>query len=279
MNNCDQTVNPSVTPVQNPVPEHPVKNQKGLFPIILGVIVLVLVVGGAVYYLGIQKNQPSTPTNQAQNTVPTVSSQNSPIPTVSPAPLTKLSDAWTLGTKTSTSPKINITFEYPSYFETKETDIQKENKEWADKYKNDPNVRQPRYRSNFYASFSTPNQELATNQEFCDNKISVSVQQYDNPQNMTLYDFIADLNKSYPGDGRTEPFETYKKNLIQSQLPKVGSYVFEGIIGEDPVKEVYFTHNNKVYEFHLIGNCDTGGQYTPDAEAVFDNMLKSIKYL
>jgi hypothetical protein len=89
----------------------------------------------------------------------------------------------------------------------------------------------------------------------------------------------SDLNKSYPGSGITESFETYRKNLTQSQLPKAGSFVFKGIIGENPVKKVYFTFKDKVYEFHLIGNCDTGGQYTPDAESVFDNMLKSVKYL
>ena len=94
-----------------------------------------------------------------------------------------------------------------------------------------------------------------------------------------MYDFIADQHKTYPGDGQTETFDTYKKDLKPTDLPKQGSYIFEGIVGENPVKTVYFTNKGEVYTFGLIGNCDTGGQYTPDAAAVFDDMLKSIKYL
>ena len=109
--------------------------------------------------------------------------------------------------------------------------------------------------------------------------MSVSVSKYDNNQNFSLYDFIADQQKTYPGDGRTETIDMYKKGLKPTDVPKLGSYVFEGVIGENPVKTVYFTNNGKVYSFDLIGNCNTGGKYTPDAEAVFDTMLKSVKYL
>lgn len=108
--------------------------------------------------------------------------------------------------------------------------------------------------------------------------MTVSVEQYDNEQNIILSNFIANLKKSYPADGVSEDFEVYKKNLSESQLPKAGSLVFEGIIGENPVKEVYFTNKDKVYEFGLIGNCGTGSKYSKDAEKVFDKMLTSIKF-
>ena len=59
MNNLNQPVNPpetSAAPVSNPV-----NNQRGLLPIILGVLFLLVVVGGGAYYLGMQ-NSKTTPT-------------------------------------------------------------------------------------------------------------------------------------------------------------------------------------------------------------------------
>lgn len=254
--------------------------QKENILIIAGLIVLMSVIGVGAYFLGVQKAGkeailPSTTPS------PTITSQLNPSPNQT-GEVVKLYSAWSLGTKIYSNPTIGITFEYPSYFETKESDVQKANKEWADKYKNDPNVKQPLYRSNFSASFYTPDQELAVNQEFCDNNMSVSVQQYDNAQNLSLYDFIADLQRTFPGDGITETFDTfdtYKKGLKSTVVPKEGSYVFEGIVYENPVKTVYFTNKEKVYTFELIGNCDTGGKYTPDADKILQNMLNSVKYL
>lgn len=254
--------------------------QKGFAPmiIIIGILFLVIIGGGLYYFNKSSFSQPTTQKSQINQSVkPSPSSLPSKVSTT----VTLLSNAWNLGTKTYSNPKINITFEYPSYFEEKEVDIQKENTEWADKYKNDPNVRHPLYKSSFYTSFSTLDiypilDELV--REYCDNRMTVSVQQYDNPQNMTLYDFIANLHKTYPGDGITETFDTYKKGLTKTQLPKVDSYVFEGIVGENPVKTVYFTNQGKVYTFGLIGNCDTGGQYTKDAEVVFGKILGSIRF-
>lgn len=255
-------------------------NQKGDIPILiaLGVLIIAVIAGGA-YYLGTTKNKSQSQV-QVFTQSPTPSIQATPTPTSSNN-LVQLSYAWNLGTKTYTNPKVGITFDYPSYFDVKEIDIQKENADWAAKYKNSPEVRQPLYTSTFYTTFNTtPNDPSApVNREICDNKMSVSVQKFDNPKNLSLYDFIADSHKTYPGDGITETFETYKKDLKPTTLPKEGSYVFEGIIGENPVKTVYFINKGVVYTFGLIGNCDTGGQYTPDANKVFENILKSIKYL
>lgn len=264
-------------------------NQRGfssLF-IILGIILIIGIAGGA-YYFGTTKNK-----SQSQVQVVTQSPTPPVLAIPSPTPsdnAVKLSDAWNLGTKTYSNPKIDITFDYPSYFELQETDTQTENAKWAAQYKNDPNVRQPLYKSSFFVTLSTPEIQPKTSSsdetkyeqeisDICNNKMRVSVQMYNNPQNLALYNFIADLEKSYPGNGVTETFDTYKKDLKATTLPKTDSYVFEGIVGENPVKTVYFTNKGKVYTFGLIGNCDTGGQYTPNADKVFENILKSIKYL
>ncbi len=254
-------------------------SQKGFTPLIIALIV-VLIVGITIgtYYLGTQKIHKSNSLSQITNPSPTPFTQSTPSLT-QPNNVMKLSDAWNLGTKTYSNPKIDIIFNYPSYFDVKEVDIQKENADWQAQYKNNPNVKQPLYTSTFYATFSTPNQESVSSQEMCDNKMNISVQKYDNPQSFSLYDFIADSHKTYPGNGITETFDTYKKDLKTTTLPKAGSYVFEGIVGENPVKTVYFTNKGKVYTFGLIGNCNTGGQYTPDADKVFESILKSIKYL
>lgn len=260
--------------------------EKGFAPILIlvGIIVILGIIGG-VYYLSI--NRTSKPAQTQDSIVNQSISQPTPKPSIGSQKIILLSNAWNLGTKTYSNPKTSITFEYPLYFEAKETDVQKANQEWAEKYKNDPNVK-PLHESTFLASFFTPEIEVKNEgndteynrkwDEFCDNKMLVSVQEYDNPQNLSLYDFIANSHKSYPGGGKTETFDTYKKDLETSNLPKEGSYVFEGIVAENPVKTVYFSTKGKVYTFGLIGNCNTGGQYTSDANKVFENILKSIRY-
>lgn len=250
--------------------------QKGFTPLyfLIGIILIAGVVGG-IYLLGIKKNS-SQSLQQTSNQTSQISVQ----PTASSPKVVLLLTAWSLGTKIYSNPKIDITFEYPSSFEVEETDIQKANQEWTEKYKNDPNIRQPLYQSTFYTTFSTPGKPSdPVNQEICDNKMSVSVQKYDNSQNLSVYNFIADLYKTYPGDGRTETFDTYKKSLKPTNILQDGSYVFEGIVGEKPVKNVYFTNKGKVYTFELMGNCYTDGQYTPEANKVFENIIKSVKFL
>lgn len=237
--------------------------------ILVGILIILAVAGGA-YYLGRQ----TTPKSSSASVVNSQPSSENPSPTV-----VKLSDAWNLGTKTYANPKIDITFQYPKYFIVTEVDIDRKNADFLIKYKDDPNVKQPLYSSTFSAVFDTHKPRDPVSQEICDNKMTVSIQKYDNTKELPLYDFISDINKSYPGDGMTETFDTYKKSLKSTNLPKEDSYVFKGIIGENPVKTVYFVNKGKVYTFNLFGNCDTGGQYTPDADAVFENMLKSITYL
>lgn len=289
MDNTPQQTQPITPPPDNITEKSNLLNKKGNFLPIIGILALVIIVGIVAFTLMQKKNTPETNNSYVSNPSPTVASSISPSPTpITNTTVVPLTSAW-VKTKVYSSPKLDITFDYPEYFSVNVVDIEKENKEWADKYKNDPNVRQPLYKSNFSASFFTPevNVEAVSNlppgvenyRFVCDNKMSVYVAKYDNGEGLSLYDYIAKLNKSYPGDGITESFDTYKKNLSQTASPKVGSYVFEGIVGENPVKEAYFTNKNSVYEFHLIGNCDTGGQYTKDADKVFQNMLNSVKFL
>src|SRR3989338_2621572 len=67
-NDNNQLTNPVETPVQPS--QHSVNNQRGNFPIVLGVLVLLFVVGGGAYYLGIQRNnsQPSQVNNPSSTT-------------------------------------------------------------------------------------------------------------------------------------------------------------------------------------------------------------------
>ena len=249
--------------------------QKGVAsPLIIVIVLLVIFVG----YIYTQKSNDKG--NVTKAPVTALSPSAKPSTETSPRARTKfvkLSEAWNQGTKTFTSSKINISFEYPSYFLIDEVDIEKENREWAETYKNNPDVKQPRYTSSFAANFHT--NYAGDPRETCPNTMRVHVAQDDNRKNLTLYDFIADMNKAYAGGGVTETFETYKKNLFQSKVPKATSYVWIGDSAETPAKEVYFEHNGKVFLFILRGYCDTGGKYSKDAENVFDNMLKSIKFL
>jgi len=70
----NQSVNPAETPAQPA--QHPINNQRGNFPILLGVIMFLVVIAGGVYYLGTQ--------NKTSNTTPTAST---PTESVSPSPV------------------------------------------------------------------------------------------------------------------------------------------------------------------------------------------------
>lgn len=248
--------------------------EKGFAPLIL-LIGILLIIGGVayeIYYLGtISRNKPAQIPALSVNKA---TSQPSPKPSISPNQIVPLSTAWNLGTKTYSNPDIGITFEYPYYFEVQETDIQKANQEWADQYKKKSFVKQPLYMNDFAASFSTPDieiQNLGNDEdyskrwlEFCDNKISVSVLKYQNDKNLPLFDFIAELKKTYSINGKTMTFDDYKQNLKTTSLPQEGSYVFGGDGRENPVKTVYFINKENVYTFNLIGFCDTREFYTPN---------------
>lgn len=83
INKPNQPVNPPETPTQPVL--NPVNNKKSFFPIILGVLLLFVLVGGGAYYLGKQNSR----TNQASNinTKPTPTQIFiSSLPTITSAP-------------------------------------------------------------------------------------------------------------------------------------------------------------------------------------------------
>ena len=106
----------------------------------------------------------------------------------------------------------------------------------------------------------------------------VSISKFTNTENLSLYDFIAKQHKTYPGNGITDTFDTYKKYLTSTGIPRPGSYMFNGNVSENPVKTVYFEHNGSVYAFNLGGGRGTGQSYSADADKLFNKILQSIKF-
>ncbi|CAN5118759.1 hypothetical protein BH11PAT1_BH11PAT1_6460 [soil metagenome] len=82
INNTKSPISPSETPIQTQSSSNLTHNQRGFFPLILGLLVPLLLVGGGAYYLGTQ-NKIST---QNVNTPPTITPSNTvqPSTTVSP---------------------------------------------------------------------------------------------------------------------------------------------------------------------------------------------------
>ena len=115
-----ETVNPNQSPdsSENPVQTRTVlnqaNNQRGFFPIILGVLILLIVVGAGVYYLGIQndktiiKNKDIQPKTNIQNTV-TGASEASDISVVTRDPQIFTIDNW----KVHMDDEYRITISYP----------------------------------------------------------------------------------------------------------------------------------------------------------------------
>lgn len=235
--------------------------------LVFGAVVFLLLISSAIHLIGAYKRAAKQVADQSARSSPAQAAQ-----------VINLSDAWKFGTSTYGDPELDITVVYPSFFDVNVRDAQAANTERLTDNISDPKVNHPPYARSFAVSFSTPNQQSPANREVCENKMSVSVSKYENNQNLALYDFIARLYEGELSNSQLAPFEAYKKDLLPSVLPKPGSYVFEGYVGENPVKTVYFTTQGSVYSFGLIGNCDTGGKYTAAAEAVFDDMVERIRY-
>jgi len=84
MNNTNPPVNSTEIPTQST--PHPVNNQRGFFPIILGVLMLLVVIGGGAYYLGTQ-NSSTTPQTQNTNALPATNPQNNTVTNPTDAPV------------------------------------------------------------------------------------------------------------------------------------------------------------------------------------------------
>lgn len=202
--------------------------------------------------------QPS-PTNQPSNNIP---SENYP------ANFT-LASAWEK-LSTYTNPNLGVTFQYPTTFITTVNSLNY-NSSALIKPSFSVTIRSP------FASSEETNKLGFDWTSYSLNTMRVTINQYDTDK-LSLYDFISQLNKTYPGNGITETFETFKKSLKPVTLPKEGSYEFDGILGENPTKELYFENNGKVYLFVLSGGTGTGEGYSKEAENSFNSLVKSIVF-
>lgn len=103
-NSTNQSIDTSTQPVQ-----HPINNQRGNLPIILGVLVLLLLVGGGTYYLSTQRN--TSQSSQVANPSPNASQQTNVVtsPTTKPITTDNISD-W----KNYTNSAQKYSVKYPS---------------------------------------------------------------------------------------------------------------------------------------------------------------------
>lgn len=113
-NNSSESVNPSEAPIQ-PI-QHPINNQKGNFPIILGVLVLLLVIGGGAYYFGKMSNKP-TETNELSVSN---NGSNIQIKDQSPNPANEANNL-----KTYINSKRGYQFNYPEEYKLEEAEATK----------------------------------------------------------------------------------------------------------------------------------------------------------
>lgn len=111
---------PTNNPIETPVQQQPqpmaslLMSQRGFFPLIFGVLVLLVVIAGGAYYLGTQNNRSDS---QLQNTnnQPTTNSQNETVTNPAVVPSTANPQfSETTNWKTYTSTKANYSFKYPT---------------------------------------------------------------------------------------------------------------------------------------------------------------------
>lgn len=112
-NNPNQPANPAENSVQTQITPNQVHNQRGFFPIVLGILVLLIVVGGGAYYLGTQNGRT---TSQGQNNPQsTINPENTvAIPTSTPTDTQTTSDTETVNWKTYADTRNNFSIKYPS---------------------------------------------------------------------------------------------------------------------------------------------------------------------
>lgn len=172
----------------------------------------------------------------------------------------KLSTAWEK-TKIFSNNKIDIKFKYPALLNVREFDNN------IDK-------------DSFAAMLSTSESGFLGN---CDNEMYVFIKKQNNPKKLNLYEFITNINKDPLTNPKKDSSE-FKKSLSKREIPKQGSYIFDGINNQNPqksfkIKIVYFSHKEKVYSLALTGNCGSNKDYPKEASNIFDKMLKSTELL
>ena len=244
-------------------------NQKGYTLPVLGIILLVLIAVTGTYAAVSSQNQwdkeelASVNSGQPDSAAPGSSEKLIPFPE-----LKKASEMPQVEFKDQDFP---FSFSYPEYFEKTIPDVEirkletlKENPDYV-------------WRLLAQARIGVPDSSIYDYSN-CENKLVILISKYANIENTNLLNFIKIIRDEYPGGGRTESFATYEKGLSKIDYPRPNSYMFTGVISENPVKEVFFEYGDAFYDFYLIGGCDTGGSYSKDGEAFFENILKNLKF-
>lgn len=251
-------------------------NQKGAFPILAVIILLLLAAATAFYAYDSGQVEEPLPFN-SQLALPLPSILKTYIPASTSAdertPLPLLANSATFPqTEFKGGMDFPFTFYYPDYFEKTITDVEKRKLEVLE--------REPNYvwrllsQARIGVSLTSSKYDYSD----CSDVMRIFISKYANVDHTSLYDFIKTLNAEYAGNGITETFETYEKGLVTIDFPKPNSYQFTGNLSENPAKTVYFEHGDSFYSFTLSGGCNTGEGYSEDAENLFDSILKNLKF-
>ncbi|MDO8269462.1 MAG: glycosyltransferase family 39 protein [Candidatus Levybacteria bacterium] len=167
--------------------------------------------------------------------------------------------------------ELGITFQYPEEFVMKDET-------------NDPSYKNEKVFLRL--SFSTPEvSESAKSlsdfdwKKYSDNTISLKMLVMKNDEGLTLKEY---MTKDFQGvgiGGYTPVIQSINEGLKESQIPKVGAFVYEGTGGgEHPKKIYYFSNQNYIYYFSMAAATDTGAQYTSAAETLFDKIVESFEF-
>lgn len=256
--------------------------EKGFTPILLlvGFLLIVAVAGGAYYFGKSQSVRPeavSTPN-------PTITSQVIPSPSTAITSATSLATAWSGRLNLYSDSTLGISFQYPAFFIVNVIDTAKEKTEG---YYYASLNKDYEYRT-YGITFSVPqltdaqitdaaNSDPNFYSKYVDNIMYLTLSKYDNPRNLSLYDFLAIEYKVYAGNGIQATFDSFKQNLKSSAIPFPGSYEFVGNQGENPNRKVFFANKGKIYEFSLTGGLGTGQGYSADANNLLNNILQTVK--
>jgi len=272
--------NASVQMHTDAIVEAPILSRHFHLPRVILILIVALLSAGVFgiigYYLGLshQVNPylQQTKYTQAKPSI-IISPPNSPTPMSSQRPDNfLLATIWQQGTSQYSNTLINITFQYPKSFTSQVVDTS-----------NYVGSSIPRPLLSLQLDTPDVPQSIKNKPGFDwntydDNSMHVYIDVYNNTNNQTLDTF---LNTLYAGpgiDGKTPMITTLRNNLVSSDVPKSGSFVYVGTLGENPMKAYYFTNGDKIYVFRLVGGNDTGASYTKDAENVFMNIINSIVF-
>ncbi|MFC1790037.1 hypothetical protein ACFLZP_00975 [Patescibacteria group bacterium] len=256
--------------------------------IILSVTWLALGLGIGFYWGRNNKKNIKKSANLPQSTKSVLTPTAAPTIGYSQPKLFLLSQAFKSGKKTYPDPELGIQFDYPDFFEAETVNIPGSNR----KYQKENNTSEIRFGKGvrFVATFYNPVPDYPTpgisysdqssREKICQNRMKVVVNQYENKSRLSLYDFIRTLyDWKISSDDEEVVFSHYKDSLKPVDWPKPGSFLFDGVIYEGLDKEWFFQHKDSVYKFSLYGNCGLGSEFTPEMNQIFEEMVRSIRFL